>query len=908
MAIGGGNAPSDSKGNVSWLQQYTGDNEILKDEKSKDVPVKVGEYVYNNYGNIKIEGEPYVEPAHYGLLEITTPIQVVNQSYSTVGNSGRRLVRLNNGDLVCVLKDASDSWHLYKSTDNSTTWEKIVSLELPFTECCIATDGTYIYHLRTTTTSVFFRKYDNMGNQIGTQSNLDVLTTVETCSLVIDSNGHVHACWSGKTPSHSISNNIRYSKSTDEGVTWDAVTLITTDNLSGYNNTSPCIVTVNNLPIIVFQVSSSQPYKGIYAKVFEEGTSNWLNKIVYAISENKDQAYPTVDVLSDGTVIVAWRGIDSNVSTTKYNILFSQSVNNGATWSAMENITNDTVHSHYAPSITRDENDIVHIVWQCQDTTGYYQIKQIKGSAGNWEDIQTITDVSGVSGARCPSTINNYRSFEKPLLIYQDSSSNQDVKFYGSWETDVPDKTITPIQIIPAVTDVQSSEELKATISGVLKLNAPILKTVYEGFKSKENLRKADMQGEGTVKILDTLVKEYEIEAGANINAGDLVDFINNKAIPCNYNSFDNGTTQTLAGIPTTAYIITAIRVSETGIILCYGNPSMTYPYAIGLRILDGVITVSNNPLVLNYNTVASLSPGYKVSENVGVITFTISSSYMTARLLKLEDDLSVTAKGSYGATVTHTLQCGMFKPISSTRGVIVYVQNTNQFMLRYFSIDDNDFTLTELDYKLYTAPYVSYTYTALESIDNINFVCFTHESNSRRMDYFTFSIQDEVIVPPTALVLTNCYMESTYGIDLVKQNNFIGLVGGGWNQDVKAYALIVDCSNDSYPYSTNVISTSQLIYISSAMINNGNFIMYRFDYNWNSSILTIVSLYNVKLLYRHVVTSFNAGQQVGSAFFGDMGFMFNQSQAYQFFTYKGAKGIAKENGVGGETKKFISW
>lgn len=201
--------------------------------------------------------------------------------------------------------------------------------------------------------------------------------------------------------------------------------------------------------------------------------------------------------------------------------------------------------------------------------------------------------------------------------------------------------------------------------------------------------------GCGGVKILDAIIKEYEIEAGASINAGDLVDFVNNKAIPCDYNSFDNGTTQALIGLPSTAYMTTATRVSETGVILCYGNPSMTYPYAIGLNIVDGVITKGANPLVLNYTNLTALSPGYKVVENVGAVSFTLSSGYTQFMILKLEDDLSITITGNHGAVhVTTTVQCGMIKPISSTRAVIVHTNFSpcNQLTIRYFSIDETDF------------------------------------------------------------------------------------------------------------------------------------------------------------------------------------------------------------------------
>ena len=41
-------------GNVAWLQQYTGANSVLKKDKGKDVGVKTGEYVYNEFYEVAV--------------------------------------------------------------------------------------------------------------------------------------------------------------------------------------------------------------------------------------------------------------------------------------------------------------------------------------------------------------------------------------------------------------------------------------------------------------------------------------------------------------------------------------------------------------------------------------------------------------------------------------------------------------------------------------------------------------------------------------------------------------------------------------------------------------------------------------------------------------------------------------
>jgi len=284
-------------------------------------------------------------------------------------------------------------------------------------------------------------------------------TSVKDLDLVVAPNGDLHACWVSKNATYPNSFNIRYSKSTDGGVTWESPTQVTTTNITADSNLNPSI-TINSLgnPVIVYQSDISSDY-GISSLVFN-GTAWDSAYVVYSGGVNF-QSSPSVDALSDGTIIVAWHGVDAGDSSN--NIRFSDSTDNGVTWSAMQKLTTSG-DSNDNPSITRNSDDDIFIVTRDKFGGSFYDVALLEkpngGSFGLPVKLTSNTANSSVSA----STTVNYREFSKPLTVFKGDLNENDVKFYGKW-TEGVELDLLDIDIRMNITPLQDVSDIGAYIN-----------------------------------------------------------------------------------------------------------------------------------------------------------------------------------------------------------------------------------------------------------------------------------------------------------------------------------------------------------------------------------------------------------------------------------------------------------
>lgn len=439
----------------------TGATINLKDSKGNDVKPKQGEFVYMNETIQLLRDNPVIQE-----YDRTTPTQVVNQAYSTSGNGGRKLVRLDNGWLVALALDSS-TLRIYVSKDSGVTFNPlstIVGTVVAGNYSIVPVSGSIVCIVRTlNTTDVRYHRIDvDLDLSLGTfvvdsgQSSFG-----SGLSLAIDSNGHLHAAWASKNSTYPSSFNIRYSKSTDGGVTWESPTQVTTENTAGRNRISPTIVVTNNLPKIIYQWYATSNF-GIFTSVFNGTTWSETTKPQSSIA-NYPQSTPSATVDSNGVINVAWNGKDAT-DTSYNNIRYSKSNDNGVSWSAVEKLTSGNTVDRKSPSISTDLLNNIYIAYEDNGTTKYLK------NEGYWNAPVTISTGTDVS------VCDNYKNFKNPITLFDGGA---DVKFYGKWA----EGEIT--QVIPSVNDATSESELQTIDSGTLKSHGNTQKH-YVGFKTNK--------------------------------------------------------------------------------------------------------------------------------------------------------------------------------------------------------------------------------------------------------------------------------------------------------------------------------------------------------------------------------------------------------------------------------------
>lgn len=368
---------------------------------------------------------------------------VVTQAYDTSGNGGRKLVRLDNGWLVSVVK-TTDYFYFYKTEkgdwSDKTQLCYITHSNIDNSDISIVSVGNTVHALYGWYTSGVFSCSFN-ATTITNINLYDNRVTVETMaqnaignvSLAInEAKTELHAAWASKNATYPNSFNIRCAKGTinaDGTVTWGAVEQVTTINGSGIDYKNPTISIKNdNLPAILCEYSDSSSKMIIsYRKVASSwGTSTAYNGATYVQSSPSAIYVPqSINGLVNGLVANAWHGTDSASGGANY-IRFSKSTDGGATWSTALKLVIGT-----NASLAANKNRKLFITYEDAGVT-----KRIESTDNGDTWSSAVTIGTGTN----PSTLFDLRmSFSAPLTIRKGTSS---VLFSGTW-------TVTTISVTP---------------------------------------------------------------------------------------------------------------------------------------------------------------------------------------------------------------------------------------------------------------------------------------------------------------------------------------------------------------------------------------------------------------------------------------------------------------------------
>lgn len=356
------------------------------------------------------DGFWYVKGAVVGPM----PPGTVSPNKCDIGSAGgRSLVRMNNGWLVAAMR-VTDNIQFRVSKDNGVNWTSlcyIASSMIKNHDFAIATNGTTVFCIfggLSGSYSIHHLRFDPTkmnGGPLTANGTIDVSqTALGSMSVTVDpSNGHLHAVWSSRNTSYNATYNVRYSKSTDGGVTWSAPTQVSLYNVTGSGCFDPSIVVKpDGKPLILCTLTNGSSYNSIHAYNF---TTAWQSIIVYnggTYSQNR----PSAAIDKNGVIHVAW--ISYKAGGTNSNIRYARSIDGGATFTDVFDVKNPFLTDQTDPSITVDKNNLVRIVFrgvQNGVTAGNHELKQVEYKNGAWSDMVEITNAAGHATNQAPSTL-----------------------------------------------------------------------------------------------------------------------------------------------------------------------------------------------------------------------------------------------------------------------------------------------------------------------------------------------------------------------------------------------------------------------------------------------------------------------------------------------------------------------
>lgn len=370
-------------------------------------------------------------------IDRSVPTTVVASVYSS--SAYARPQRLSNGWLVsAVLNESTYYIYFYVSKDNGATWQQLCYIfatyaitKNAFTMCSIGTKIYVIFQLSGSGVQTRAINFDAV-----TQTNVNVAaknyfildeayTNGEGCSIACDSSGILHAVWSGKTATYSGGYNLRYSKSVDGGMTWDATIHLTTyGDSSTHYAIQPCVVIRNDGNPSVIYV---RRYSNYAITVKNYNGVSWGSEVFIYSGSTYSQRYPSAVVSLDGSIHVAWEGLDS-ANRGVYHIRYSKSTDNGTAWSAMLKLMSGNNYSRTYPTISVNKNNNIFIIFELWEPN--HKIQEVIYDGTAWGSIIDLTDSLG--SRTNPSSCDNYTDFEQPLTIWKDSLDSK-VVFRGVW-------------------------------------------------------------------------------------------------------------------------------------------------------------------------------------------------------------------------------------------------------------------------------------------------------------------------------------------------------------------------------------------------------------------------------------------------------------------------------------------
>jgi hypothetical protein len=267
---------------------------VAYDSKIPNRAMTTGKYRAYNDGSGVVSFQIIVANEWISNIErvyplVIDPTVIVSAAYSTVGNGGRKIVRLSNGWLVAAAFSSSDSRnYYYKSTDNGTTWTQLCWNTTSRQGVALASVGTSVVAIYNNVDEVSISRavFDatTVANAaLPTNTIFNAFTsgyTSDYLSIVADGSGVYHVAYATKTSSYPNSKNIFYTKSTDGGSTWAAATQLTTDNASGVQNDHPSIAIKSDGHPIISNVQQAASIDDLIS-VQKYNGSSWSSTGVY---------------------------------------------------------------------------------------------------------------------------------------------------------------------------------------------------------------------------------------------------------------------------------------------------------------------------------------------------------------------------------------------------------------------------------------------------------------------------------------------------------------------------------------------------------------------------------------------------------------------------------------------------
>ena len=264
---------------------------------------------------------------------------------------------------------------------------------------------------------IYFAHSVDNGANFGPVINLSKNSGASELPQVTAEGNNVYVVWQDNTTGNY---DIYFAHSVDNGANFGPVI-----NLSKNSGASelPQVTAEGNNVYVVWQDNTTGNYDIYFAHSVDNGAN--FGPVINLSKNSGASELPQVTA-EGNNVYVVWQ----DNTTGNYDIYFAHSVDNGANFGPVINLSKNSGASEL-PQVTAEGNN-VYVVWQ-DNTTGNYDI-YIKSSSTNGANFKSIRNLSKNSGAsEFPQIEPDKNVF---YVIWKDSTGGMDRIFFKEGQKD----------------------------------------------------------------------------------------------------------------------------------------------------------------------------------------------------------------------------------------------------------------------------------------------------------------------------------------------------------------------------------------------------------------------------------------------------------------------------------------
>ncbi len=275
-------------------------------------------------------------------------------------SGGRRIVRINQTTVALGVDGNSD--HIYRSTDNGSSWTKIDD-EYGYSGCLVSGKDNYIYH------------FSGYGGNVRVVKFLYDAETIPSPINIASYGGTTHGAYRQINATVNAAGDLFVFYHDDNGGSYDTIYMIKSTD-GGNNWSSPIIVRAGNTDHSWGFIHSDVTPSGNIVIVYSE----WESKsIQFAVSDNAGDTWTHTQIDTNDAYNPAVLPEGENnlyvfaQSPAENGLVFKKSTDSGNTWpSNWTSIQANHANGYADPSPALDDNGNIYVAFRGTDSYTVY--------------------------------------------------------------------------------------------------------------------------------------------------------------------------------------------------------------------------------------------------------------------------------------------------------------------------------------------------------------------------------------------------------------------------------------------------------------------------------------------------------------------------------------------------------